>query len=84
MRRIAAAAARKDLADTVNRAAFAGARVVITRHGKDVAAVVPIADLELLRKIENLVDEKAARRALREGRRSGMMSLAKFKASLAP
>jgi len=84
MRRIAAAAARKDLADTVNRAAFAGSRVVITRHGKDVAAVVPIADLDLLRRIEDFVDDKAARRALRQGRKTGMMPLAKFKALLAP
>ena len=37
--------AREQLADVLNRVAYAGDRVRITRRGKVVAAVVPIADL---------------------------------------
>lgn len=82
MHRISTGVARKELSDTVSRAAYGGARVVITRHGKDIAAVVPIADLDLLREIENLIDERAARKALRAGKKSGMISLAGLRASL--
>lgn len=40
--------ARDDMREVLNRAEFAGERVVITRHGKPAAAVVSIADLEKL------------------------------------
>lgn len=56
--------ARESFSSTVNRVAFGGERVVLTRHGKRVAAVVPIADLELLEAIEDAADVDAARAAL--------------------
>jgi prevent-host-death family protein len=55
---------RGSFSATVNRAAFGGERVVLTRHGKRVAAVVPIADLELLESLEDAVDLDEARAAL--------------------
>jgi prevent-host-death family protein len=55
---------RGSFSSTVNRAAFGGERVVLTRHGKRVAAVVPIADLELLESLEDAVDLDEARAAL--------------------
>jgi prevent-host-death family protein len=55
---------RRSFSATVNRAAFGGERVVLTRHGKQIAAVVPIADLELLESLEDAVDLDAARAAL--------------------
>lgn len=58
--------ARGAFSTTVNRAAFGGERVVLTRHGKRIAAVVPIADLELLESLEDAVDLDAAREALAE------------------
>lgn len=45
MRKMSTAQARESLADVVNDAAYAGTRTVITRRGKDVAAIVPISDL---------------------------------------
>jgi prevent-host-death family protein len=39
---------RRDLTDLVNRASYAGARVIIHRHGKPIAALVGAADLERL------------------------------------
>ena len=58
--------ARGTFSTTVNRAAFGGERVVLTRHGKRIAAVVPIADLELLESLEDAVDLDEARAALAE------------------
>jgi prevent-host-death family protein len=45
MRKLSTAEARESLADIVNDAAYAGKRTIITRRGKEIAAVVPIADL---------------------------------------
>ena len=41
-------------------------KTVLHRHGKDVAAVVPIEDLRLLEELEDRLDLDAAREALRE------------------
>ena len=59
--------ARGSFSTTVNRAAFGGERVVLTRHGKRIAAVVPIADLELLESLEDAVDLEEARSAPASG-----------------
>jgi prevent-host-death family protein len=56
--------ARGSFSSTVNRAAFGGERVILTRHGKRIAAVVPIQDLELLEAMEDAVDLDEARAAL--------------------
>lgn len=40
--------ARAELADLVNRAAYGGERVVLTRRGKAIAAIVSAEELELL------------------------------------
>jgi prevent-host-death family protein len=44
--------ARKDLADLVNQVAYRGERIVLTRHGKVVAAIVSAEDLELLDRLQ--------------------------------
>ena len=59
MTRIAVAEARKDLADILNRVAYGRDRIVLHRRGKNVAALVPIEDLEFLEKVEDLLDVKA-------------------------
>ena len=56
--------AREAFSTTVNRVAFGGERVVLTRHGKRVAAVVPIEDLELLEALEDARDLDDVRGAL--------------------
>ncbi len=47
-REIPVTQARSDLAELVNRVAYSGERVMLTRHGKPLAALVPVADLEAL------------------------------------
>ena len=56
--------ARESFSTTVNRVAFGRERVVLTRHGKRVAAVVPIEDLELLESLEDARDLEEVRAAL--------------------
>lgn len=42
--------ARAELADLINRVVYGGERVVVTRHGKPLVALVSAADLEQLEK----------------------------------
>ena len=52
--------------DTLDRVSGKGERVVLARSGKNVAAIVPIEDLELLRRIEDALDNEAADEAREE------------------
>jgi prevent-host-death family protein len=70
--------ARAEFADTINRVAYAGERIVIGR-GRRRVALVPMADLEMIEKVENQLDIAAARKALKE---KGRISLSKVKAKL--
>ena len=56
--------ARQDFADLVNRAAYGGERVRVVRRGREIAAIVPIEDVELLERLEDELDLKAALEAL--------------------
>ncbi|MFD5426154.1 type II toxin-antitoxin system Phd/YefM family antitoxin [Streptomyces sp. NPDC127084] len=44
--------ARAELADLINRVVYGGERVVVTRHGKPLVALVSAADLERLKVLE--------------------------------
>jgi prevent-host-death family protein len=59
--------ARERFADLVNRAAYRGERITLTRRGRSIATVVPIEDLQLLEQIEDRIDIREARKAIREG-----------------
>jgi len=48
--------ARKNFADIVNNVAYGKDTVVLTRRGKELAALVSIEDLELLQQIEDHQD----------------------------
>ena len=71
--------ARENLAEILNRVAYAKDRVRITRHGKEVAAVVPIEDLERIEMMENEIDVRAAGEALEEAREKGTIPWGKIK-----
>ena len=66
--KVTASATRQNFSDIVNRAAYGGERIIVHRRKKPVAAVVPIADLELLEKMEDEIDLRAAREALKDPR----------------
>jgi prevent-host-death family protein len=79
---ISTAKARDSFSSVVSRAANRKERVVLTRRGRSLAAVVPIEDLELLREIEDRVDLDDARAALREAKKKGTVSWTKLKKDL--
>ncbi len=66
MRDVTTAEARKNLADLLNEVAYAGEQVVVTRHGRRIAAIVPVEDLTLLQRLRRILGESDAEQALRE------------------
>jgi prevent-host-death family protein len=52
--KISTAEARRQFADVINQVAYRGVRIVLTKHHKAVAAVIPLADLEKLVLLEKL------------------------------
>jgi prevent-host-death family protein len=74
--------AREQLSTVINRAAFGKERVVLTRRGKEVAAVVPIEDVKLLEELEDRIDLEDARAALAEAKSKGTIPWVKIKADL--
>ena len=74
--------ARIRWSEILQRAGFGKERIRVTRHGKGVAALVPIEDLELLEQLEDQIDLDAARAALREARTKGSSAWADVKAAL--
>jgi prevent-host-death family protein len=71
MTRVTASNARDNFSETINRVTYGGERVVIHRRGKELAAIVPIADLKLIEEQENAIDVREARKTLAEMKRSG-------------
>ena len=63
---ISTAEARKNFADIVNKVAYGKELIVLTRRGHEVAALVSIEELELLRQIEDYIDIEDAKKALAE------------------
>jgi prevent-host-death family protein len=63
---ITAAEARRQWADLLNRVAYGGERVVVTRHGKQLAALVPVDDLRLIDRMRGLLRRRDVRAALKE------------------
>jgi prevent-host-death family protein len=56
MTQYTASDARKLYAELLNEAAYAGKRIVLTRHGKNIAAIIPISDLEMLHELEKILN----------------------------
>jgi prevent-host-death family protein len=69
--KITTTAAREAFSEIVSRAAFGKERVVLTRHGKGLVAVVPVEDLEALEALEDRADVEAAEKALAEAEAKG-------------
>src|SRR5437773_11101465 len=58
MRRVSTSEARKELAELINRVAYARERVLIGRRGKELAALIPIADLCLLESLAEAAEDR--------------------------
>ena len=57
---------REHLADLGNRVALLGERLVVERRGKNLFALVPMEDMELLERLEDKLDLDAIRAARNE------------------
>jgi prevent-host-death family protein len=66
MTRLTTSKARQEFAETINRVAYRGERIILHRRGKNLAALVPITDLVALEQLEDRLDVEAAKRALAE------------------
>jgi prevent-host-death family protein len=70
MTRLNVTKAREEFPDVVNRAAYGKERTIVSRRGKDLAAVIPIEDLRLLERLAreemDRLDIESARAALAE------------------
>ena len=66
MTRLTASQLREDLASALNKVAFGGERIVLQRNKKDVAALVSMEDLSLLRALEDKLDLQEMKKAIAE------------------
>jgi len=82
MTRLNATKAREDFSDTLNRVAYRGERILLERHGKVVAAIVPAEDVKLLEDLEDRLDLEEARKALADVKKHGTVPWEKVKAQL--
>lgn len=71
MSEISASEAREGFSAIINRAAFGKERVVLTRRGRKLAAVIPVEDLEALEALEDKLDVIAAARAEKRAKAKG-------------
>lgn len=73
-RSLSVAEAREQLAEMLNEVKYAKRHAVVTKHGKRVAAVVSIEDLELLERLEDFVDVTTALERLADAREGKSLS----------
>ena len=81
---VSAVQVRKRLTEIIDRAACGKERVILTRRGKAVAAIVSLEDVELLKALEDQIDLESARAALIEAEKEGTVSWEEFKRALSP
>ena len=73
---------RDKLSEIVGRCAYGGDRFVVKRHGKAVAAIVPIEDMYVAQFVEDQLDSTDYRRALEAGELEKTRPWSEIKAEL--
>jgi len=86
LEKVTASDARNTFSELISSVKYGRRRVCITSNGKDMAAMIPLQDLEvfeaLLRRYEDEVDSRDAKIALEEAEREGTVSLDELIAEL--
>jgi len=73
---------RDRLSEIVGRCAYGGDRFVVKRHGKPLAAIVPIEDMYVAQYVEDHLDSQEYQRALAEGELEKTRPWSEIKAEL--
>ena len=63
---ISASAIRQNLSKIIDGVRVEGERILVTQHGRPVAAVIGVEDLELLQLLEDRMDVAEARHRMKE------------------
>lgn len=71
--------AKEEFSDLVNRVSHYKERIILTRRGKEIAAIVPIEDLLQIQAKHNQADLNEATEAFQEARGRGTISLDELK-----
>lgn len=71
--------AKEQFTDLINRVVHSKERVIITRRGQEIAAIIPLEDLILLQETQDRYDLREAIEALKEMRNVGTMTLDQLK-----
>jgi prevent-host-death family protein len=73
------AEAKEQFTDLINRVTHNKERVILTRRGKEIAAIVPLEDFKLLQDSQDKHDLREAIDALKEARTTGTVTLEQIK-----
>lgn len=71
--------AKEQFADLVNRVVHGKERIILTRRGKEIAALIPVEDLKTLQQSQDKYDLHDAINALKEARHNGTIPLEQLK-----
>ena len=74
---ISASSVRQNFSKIIDVVRVEGERILVTQHGRPVAAVIDVKDLELLQLLEDRMDVAEARRRMKEP--AGKVSLEEFR-----
>jgi len=71
--------AQDQFSELINQVVHNKDHVILTRRGKEIAAIIPLEDLALLQSLQSKNDLQQALDALKEAREKGSISLEKVK-----
>lgn len=71
--------AKEEFSELINRVAHNKERILLTRRGKEIAAIVPVEDLLLLEASQSKNDLQEAVEAFKEARSQGTITLDELK-----
>ncbi len=79
---LSATDARQGFSDLIHRIEYGGERAILQRHGKDVAAIVPIEDVVLLEVLDEQLDIEETRADLRAAFKQGTTSVSQLRSEM--
>jgi prevent-host-death family protein len=82
MGKLSVTEAREDFSEVINQVNYTGKRIILHRRGKAMAALISVADLEMLEAIEDSIDVEQAQKALKEASKKGTIPWTKLKKEL--